>query len=457
MGLYVEYRAAFLSLTVAVSFIGTYAAVAACEQFRIAICSGNRDAHYKQLLLVAVCLGGVCIWGEFYMMSSAYRLHDSTGAVVLLRYDTALCVSSVPVVVILTYVGLIIASTDSYFTRSKKDILEVYRSSLPSSDGGPTLDMNTFKSNFIVSTHSPWRIVVGSLFMSVALVVMRAMGFASIKFSGAVIESNGPIVAQAVIAVVGSATGFFIYFRLLSLYPSWEVLRLAAAVHGVFLFTGARLVSLAGVTFEYDATVGMPSKEVSLTSAHLVVGVIISAVMTSFLVLVYVLADLRTWLQRTRAQQRQADRALLALLYRSSAERNQVPILSPQASTRETRVTPSKRRAQAPPEVVNYTRQYLNTAPRRAASPTAIFTAQHRLFYDVDPDQLDLPEGSLDSSLGHRSPQEAFQQRSGVDDSAHALRSSAQQPGTLPAPQPLRELWDGAPETAACVDVGEVL
>jgi hypothetical protein len=357
----------------------------------------------------------------------------------------------------LTYVGLIIASTDSYFTRSKKDILEVYRSSLPSSDGGPTLDMNTFKGNFIVSTHNPWRIIVGSLFMSVALAVMRAMGFASIKFSGAVIESNGPIVAQAVIAVVGSATGFFIYFRLLSLYPSWEVLRLAAAVHGVFLFTGARLVSLAGVTFEYDATVGMPSKEVSLTSAHLVVGVIISAVMTSFLVLVYVLADLRTWLQRTRAQQRQADRALLALLYRSSAERNQVPILTPQASTRETRVTPSKRSAQAPPEVVNYTRQYLNTAPRRAASPTAIFTVQHRLFYDVDPDQLEHPEGSLDGSLAHRSPQEAFEQRSGVDDSAHALRGPVQQPETRPAPQSLREVWDDASETAAGGDVGEAV
>jgi NO-binding membrane sensor protein with MHYT domain len=458
MGLYVEYRAAFLSLTVAVSLIGTYGAVAACEQFRISICSGNRDAHYKQLLLVAVCLGGVCIWGEFYMMTAAYRLHNSTGAVVLLQYDTALCVSSVPVVVILTYVGLIIASTDAYFTRSKKDIMETYRSSLPNAEAGLTLDTNSFIGNLIVSTHNPWRIIVGSLFMSVALVVMRVMGFASIKFPGAVVESNGPIVAQAVIAVVGSATGFFIYFRLLSLYPSWEILRLAAAVHGVFLFTGARLVSLAGVTFEYDPTVGMPSKEVSLTSAHLVVGVIISAVMTSFLILGYVLADLRTWLQRTRAQQRQADRALLALLYRSSAEREQIPVVTPQGSTRQARVTLSQRRAQAPPEVVNYTRQYLKSVPRRAASPTAIFTAQHRLFYDVDPDhvdpdQLDHPEGSLDGSLAHRSPQEAFERRGHTSTPV----GSGQQPGTLPVPQSLREVWDDASETAAVGDVGEVL
>jgi NO-binding membrane sensor protein with MHYT domain len=109
----VEYRAAFLSLNVAVSFIGTYGAVAACEQFRIAICSGNTwDARYKQLLLVAVCLGGVCIWGEFYMMMSAYRLDDSSGAVVFIQYDSALCVGSIPVVIVLTYIGLLIASTD---------------------------------------------------------------------------------------------------------------------------------------------------------------------------------------------------------------------------------------------------------------------------------------------------------------------------------------------------------
>jgi hypothetical protein len=281
-----------------------------------------------------------------------------------------------------------------------------------------------------VSTHNPWRIIIGSLFMSVALVAMRGMGVASIRIPGAVVVSNGPIVAQAVIALAGSASGFFIYFRLLSLYPSWEVLRMAGALHGVFLFTGIRFVSLAGVTFEYDATVGMPSEEVSLTSTHLVVGVIISAVMTSFLVLVYVLSDLRAWLQRTNAQQRQADHALLALLYRPAADCNLDPALVPQASVRNAKFTQSQRPTQAPPEVVNYTRQFLKSVPRRSVSPTAIFTYKHRLFYDVDPDPVDLATAP---------PTDASPQRRSEKDNADAPRGFVQEPGAGSASQAARE------------------
>jgi NO-binding membrane sensor protein with MHYT domain len=443
MGLYVEYRAAFISLTVAISFIGTYGAVAACEQFRIAICSGNSGARYKQLLLVAVCLGGVCIWGEFYMMMSAYRLHNSTGAVVLRQYDTALCVGSIPVVIALTYIGLLIASTDPYFTRSKKDILEIYKSSSISS---ASVDITSFRGSVIVTTHNPWRIIIGSLFMSVALVVMRGMGVASIYIPGKVVVTNGTIVAQAVIAVVGSATGFLMYFRLLSLYPSCDVTRTACAIHGVFLFTGIRFVSLAGVTFEYDPAVAMPSEEVSLTSAHLVVGVIISTVMTSFLALVYVLSDLRTWLQRTRAQQRQADRALLALLYRPAAERNLDPVATPQRGARNAKFTQSQRPTQAPPEVVNYTRQFLKSVPRRSASPTATFSSQHRLFYDVDPDTFNLADCSFAPAFPEGLPPRRGLNSIAERSNAYAAPVSPENLGTAPVSQSAREGRDSASE-----------
>jgi NO-binding membrane sensor protein with MHYT domain len=447
MGLHVEYRAAFLSLTGAVSFIGTYGAVAACEQFRIATCSGNKwDARYKQLLLVAVCLGGVCIWGEFYMMMSAYRLHTSSGVFVARQYDTAFCVGSIPVVIVLTYIGLLIASTDPYFTRSKKEIEDIYRSRLANSDGGHLLDLNSFRDNLIVSMHNPWRIIIGSLFMSAALVVMRSMGIASIYIPGSVAVSNGTVVAQAVIAVVGSATGFLLYFRVLSLYPSCDKIRMACAVHGVFLFTGARFVLLAGSTFHYDATVEMPSEEVTLTSNHLVVGVIISTVMTSFLVLVYVLSDLRTWLQRTTAQQRQADRALLALLYRPAAERNPTPATTPQAAAgaRNAKFTQSQRSTQAPPEVVNYTRQYLKSVPRRSASPTATFSAQHRLFYDVDPDTFNIPEDSLAIAPSEAPPQRRRLNSISEKYEAYAAPASEENVNTASVSQSVREGRDSA-------------
>jgi NO-binding membrane sensor protein with MHYT domain len=395
MVLYVEYRAAFISLTVAVSFIGTYGAVAACEQFRIAVCTGSWDARYKQLLLVAVCLGGVCIWGEFYMMLSSFRLHDSAGAVVTKQYDTALCVSSIPIVIVLTYIGLLIASTDSYFTRSKKEILEIYRSDQKNTVAGAPLDMSSFETNFAVSTHKPCRIICGSLFMAVALVVMRTMGFASIYIPGTVRPQNGPIVAQAVVAVVGSVSGFWIYFRLLSLYPSWDVVRTACTLHGVLLFSGIRYVSLSGVRFEYDASIQMPSEEVSISSSDLIGGVILATVMVSFLALVYVLSDLRAWLRKTNTQVRQADRALLALLNRPPAERNlNHTVITPQQGPRHGLYTQSQRYTQAPLEVVNYSRQFLKSVTQRSATQSEVFTFKHRIYYDIDVSQFDVFDSS---------------------------------------------------------------
>jgi NO-binding membrane sensor protein with MHYT domain len=441
MGLYVEFRAAFISLTVAVAFIGTYGAVAACEQFRIAVCSRVWDARYKHLLLVAVCLGGVCIWGEFYMSMSSFRLHDHTGKVVLKQYNTALCVSSIPVVIILTYIGLFIASTDSYFTRSKKEIVEIYRTSSKSSEASLPLDMNSFTANFTVSTHQPYKIVVGSVFMSIAIVVMRIMGYASIYIPGRVIISNGPIVAHAIVSVIMSAVGFWMYFRLLSLYPSWDSFRLVCAVHGVALFTGVRFVSLSGVTFEYDPTVSMPGEDVSITSTHLIVGVIITTVMTSFLVLVYVLSDLRGSLQRTNTQLRQADRALLALLHRPAAERNlsNTTTATPHTEARHGLFTQS-RHTQAPLEVVNYSRQFLKSVTQRSATQSEIFTHQHRLFYDVDPEQLDLSAGLLTP----RAPQEISRQGSrvsGASETHNVLprRGSGPKLASIPASPSVRE------------------
>jgi NO-binding membrane sensor protein with MHYT domain len=395
MALYVEYRAAFISLTVAVAFVGTYGAVAACEQFRIAVCSGNWDARYKQLILVAICVGGVCIWGEFYMMLSSFRLHDPTGAVIMKHYDAALCVSSIPVVIILTYVGLLIASTDAYFTRSKKAILEIYRSRGKHTEVGLAWDMNSFEANFVASTDKPYRIICGSLFMATALVVMRIMGFASIHIPGTVTSSNGHIVAQAVVAVVGSATGFWIYFRLLSLYPSWDVVRTACTLHGVLLFSGVRFISVSGLRFEYDPTAAMPSEEALISSGDLIGGVILATVMTSFLTLVYVLADLRAWLRRTNTQVRQADRALLAILNRPLAEGNlHQTVVTPQLGQRHGLYTQSQRYTQAPLEVVNYSRQFLKSVAQRSATQSEVFTFKHRIYYDIGVSQFDMFDSS---------------------------------------------------------------
>lgn len=415
MGLYVEYRAALISLTAAVAFVGACAAVAACEQFRIAITASNPSARYKLLWLVSFSFGGVCIWGEFYLAMSSFRLHLPSGAIVLKTYDVSLCLSSIVVVNVLTYTGLYIASTDKYFCRSKKEIVEDYRAGLGHQEfsSNTEADSRRFsRANLAAYTQKLEKIVTGALFMSTALVIMRFMGMASMIIPGRIRITTSSIVAHAILAVVGSIGGFWVYFRVLSLFPSWDTLRIACAIEGVLFFTGLQYVALAGAVFEHDPSVEMPGEDQAIPWTRLAVGVIISTVLLAFLVLVYVLFDLRVWLLRTNAQLRQADRALLALLHRPPAERNLHRTTVSPHGTRYTTVI--YRHTQAPLEVVNYSRQFLRSVAQlhadsnsnsnsngsnvnnNASLPTEVFTYKYRLFYDADLELMTAPEGVTD-------------------------------------------------------------
>jgi hypothetical protein len=111
------------------------------------------------------------------------------------------------------------------------------------------------------------------------------------------------------------------FFRVLSLFPSLDILRVLSAGNGMFGISGLHYIGLQAATFHYDPDASPPNPSNTIDSQQMLVGVLIACAIYTILVLVYVISDLRVWLLRTSMQLHHADRAL-ATMQKLSAGRS---------------------------------------------------------------------------------------------------------------------------------------
>lgn len=163
------------------------------------------------------------------------------------------------------------------------------------------------------------------------------------------------------------------FFRVLSIFSSLDVIRFACAVNGLVSLSGIHYLALAGVRFEYDPTVTV-NMETSLPRSPFIISILSATVVFSFLMLISVLSDLREWLLRTSAQLRMADLALFALMKKTLESREQG-----RGGVRG--------HFQAPLEVITYTRRFMSyDGGGRDKEGTSVggMVLQQPLFNDFD-------------------------------------------------------------------------
>jgi NO-binding membrane sensor protein with MHYT domain len=440
--MHVDYRASWVLLACAISFIGTHAAVSLGEQFRIALSSVSADEKPEKriflLILVACSLGGAAFWGVFYVTMTSIRLRTDTNTIVPLFFDPTYVAASVFVTSFITYIGLYIASKDECFDKSTKDIMELFilRTSRTRTIG-EIKRMGKMKILFSVCTTSLHQIVAGGVVSGGALCLMIYMGMKSVRMSGRVVSHPGSVAAAMICAMFGVTLVYWLFFRVLSVFPSMDILRKVCSLTGMIVICGVYYLNIAGLEFEYNAS--EKRADDSVTTAKVIVSVLTSTVLFSFLMLVCVLADLRRWLLRTSTQLHMADRALLSLLNRQSQERQHVTV-TPNTSSSATSAhgtstsmngvgvsgrasSKTHQHLLAPPEVVKYTAKYLRPYMQQHFSPT-----NSSLYYENVPQSSSNEDGMLDAQIGNRpevSPQDTDLSRSGVPSTSSVLRASA--------------------------------
>ena len=362
----VEIRASMVLLACAVAFIGTHAAISMGEQFRLALSVPTTTyKKYAMLALVALSLGGVGFSGTQYVVFQSFRLRTSDNTIVAIGYDPDMVLGSALVASFITFLGLCLASTDECFNKSQKDIMEIFikRTSRTYSIG-EIKRLGKWHILFLVCTRSLHRVLTGGFLVGGGLCLARYMAVISVQFPGKVIYHDGMLSLAIILSIVGITILFWLFFRVLSVFPSMDILRTICSLLGLAVIACVQYIRLIFVTFDYDSNAILP--ENTVRSSIVIVSVLTSAVLLCFLVLAYVLSDLRAWLQRTTIQLRQADRALISMLNRNNKDSyNRTPSTSMntdsiQQQHQKQRMNQQLKYRNVPSEVVNYTRKYLN-------------------------------------------------------------------------------------------------
>ena len=246
-------------LSFMVAFIGSYLSISVCEQLRVNC--GNFEQSKKiifqrlgLLFMMTLSLGLVAIWSmHFIGMFSMSLVEPGTGNKVPVRYDLVETIFSLLIALVFSYLGFYFSHLDMFFGLSRKEILEIFiKEKLKTMTMQQVRAIGTLHILLYASLTSLKHIVMGGVSMGTGVVVMHylgrcncipmmcivkateetvilLLGMAAMKFSGRIVWSPGVIFASAVLAIVASSAAFWIQFRLLSLFPASELLKLLSA------------------------------------------------------------------------------------------------------------------------------------------------------------------------------------------------------------------------------------
>lgn len=113
---------ATMASTFVMAFLGSYISANLAEHYRVAKKMRSKIMSCRTLLLLmAITLGGVGIWTvHFTIISSSF--YDDNGIEVKKSFGIGLSITSIVIAIFSTFCGLLIASRDRAFSKSKCEI-----------------------------------------------------------------------------------------------------------------------------------------------------------------------------------------------------------------------------------------------------------------------------------------------------------------------------------------------
>jgi NO-binding membrane sensor protein with MHYT domain len=244
-------------LSYAISFLGAYLTISLSEQLRIFHLYNKDDSptalagsssilvkiqrffhKYKWFGLMGISLGGVGIWCMHFIGMSAMHLkiqnENGDWVQVPLFYDVGITITSLIVSIITTTIGMYVLSFDPLFAKSKSEILEMFVSDLQNLTLSDLKKKRNFTIIKLIVTKNLKSLISGGVITGCGVVLMHYSGMSAFRFEGEIHWNYGIIAASCFIAVIVATVAYWILFRLLSIFPNKEFLRIvSAAVMGI--------------------------------------------------------------------------------------------------------------------------------------------------------------------------------------------------------------------------------
>lgn len=250
-----NYEPVVVALSFGISLIGAYVGISLAEIFRVKVIDirhGIQEQsflHYYYLFLMALSLGGVAIWSMHFIGMHAVSLHHAQSLKVSIRYNLGLSLASLIAVVLMVFGGLVIASRDRMFCKTKAEIVEMFMNDAKKLSIAEIRKITATRMLILIATRELGTLVAGGITTSAGVCIMHYIGMASMMFDGQIRWNAGIVALSVVIAMVASTAAFWILFRLLSIFPEMEWLRMASAFIMAVAVNGMHYTGMVAAEF----------------------------------------------------------------------------------------------------------------------------------------------------------------------------------------------------------------
>jgi len=310
------YNPALILLSLGVSFISAYVAISLTEQLRQYLIdtraaeSSIKHKRFVILVLISMVLGGAAIFAMHFLGMRAVSLNDH-GKNIPIDYNIGLTIISLVGVMIFIFAGVFIASGDVMFSKTKKEIVEAFISDAKSMTIKEIKKISATRLLIIIATKSLWRILLGGITAALGACFMHYIGMLAMQFQGEIVWQPGIVFVSCLIAAVAGSAAFLILFRLLSLFPDLEILRLASATLMAIAVTAMHYCGMGAAKFQYHPSKTQPS----LGNSHVddntaFYGAVVASNIFLWLMLIFLLSDVRKMMNEKNRHLAEADTLL---------------------------------------------------------------------------------------------------------------------------------------------------
>jgi NO-binding membrane sensor protein with MHYT domain len=221
----------------------------------------------------------------------AMSLRTPDGEIVPIYFSSFPTMMSLLAALICVYIGLFICSRDDLFLMNKEEIFTLILSE--------TKSFHVLRDSFVVLkfvlTRNLLSLVYGGFIMGCGVVIMHYIGSTAMLMQARVEWDIGIIALSVIIALVASTAAFWILFRLLSLYPSYESLRLGSAIVMTIAVCSVHYTGMCAETYYLDESKPSPdSHPSSLSKDTASIMAIIASLIFNFVMNMVVQSELRS-------------------------------------------------------------------------------------------------------------------------------------------------------------------
>ena len=234
------------------AFISSYSGVCLSDLYRSSI-QGHQTKFVSSiglLFLTSLVIGGGAIWSMHFTGMASLRLYISSDVSIPLRYDIWTTILSLATCVLFVFIGLFISTRDRVFAKDKEEVVQMLISDAQAKSIQAAKSKNTIL--FLAMLKGLGPLVLGGIITGAGVCVMHYVGMMA-TVGNVMLSWNAPLVfVSVVIAVVASSAAFWILFRLLALYPRYEILRIISALVMAIAVCGMHYTGMAAATYAYS-------------------------------------------------------------------------------------------------------------------------------------------------------------------------------------------------------------